>query len=449
MYILQKLGIPEISQTPKGRPSFTTDVLDKLIGSRLHMHFCNNANSDASENAISAVKCLKEALSIATQKNTYLNPLQVHAMPVECETNELRIHMNLNLNTSTGRLSCRNPNLQNQPSYTDVFQIRKAFVAGNNNQMIEAGNKNILIVADYAQLELRVLAFLAECESMINAFNTGGDFHSKTALSMYSHIQKSIDEQECVLDENMQLSMDKKLPLVKELFKKERTFAKILNFSIAYGKTAHGLASDLNISEGEARDIVGKWYSDRNEVRIWQQIQMAHVMEHGYSQSIIGRKRYLFDVQTMFDFQMDVHSDFVKYIKEHMSKKQNTVLNMSHLWRNFGKKMNNIQSVKNINIGGQLNAFMRQAINSPVQSSAADIVMKAMLNINENIILKELGYKLLLQIHDELILEGPAVHMEEAKKIVKKCMETPWLGMNRILTFETSILCADNWLQAK
>ena len=96
-----------------------------------------------------------------------------------------RVHCSLNINTETGRLSARKPNLQNQPALDkDVYKIRKAFVASKGNK---------LIVADYGQLELRVLAHLTNCEAMLSAFKSGGDFHSRTAIGMYDYIKKDLD----------------------------------------------------------------------------------------------------------------------------------------------------------------------------------------------------------------------------------------------------------------
>ena len=109
---------------------------------------------------------------------------------------------------------------------------------------------------------------MASCKSMINAFVLGGDFHSRTAYGMYDHIQRSVKDRECYLEWEGTGEPDK--PLLKDKFAAERRKAKILNFSIAYGKTAHGLAKDFNTSLVEAEETVNKWYSDRFEVRQWQ-----------------------------------------------------------------------------------------------------------------------------------------------------------------------------------
>lgn len=161
-----------------------------------------------------------------------------------------RIHCSLNINTETGRLSARKPNLQNQPALDkDTYKIRNAFVC-------EPGNK--LIVADYGQLELRVLAHMTNCKAMIEAFKLGGDFHSRTAISMYPEIKEKIDKGEVYLEWDYSKGKPDK-PLVKDAYASERKKAKIMNFSIAYGKTSHGFAADFNCTLEEAQEIVEIW----------------------------------------------------------------------------------------------------------------------------------------------------------------------------------------------
>ena len=154
-----------------------------------------------------------------------------------------RIHCSLNLNTETGRLSSRRPNLQNQPALEkDSYKIRDAFVA-------EEGKT--LIVADYGQLELRILAHITNCKSMIDAFKSGGCFHSRTALGMYSYIREDVESGGVVLEWDYSKGQPN-VPLVKDKYGSERRKAKTLNFSIAYGKTVHGLAQDWGITKEEA-----------------------------------------------------------------------------------------------------------------------------------------------------------------------------------------------------
>ena len=161
---------------------------------------------------------------------TYIIPLQ------KSVGKDGRIHCSLNINTETGRLSARKPNLQNQPALDkDTYKIRRAFVS-------EKGKK--LIVADYGQLELRILAHMADCKQMIEAFELGGDFHSRTAISMYPEIKKDIEQGTVLLEWDYSKGQPP-VPLVKQKYAAERKKAKIMNFSIAYGKTSHGFAQDF------------------------------------------------------------------------------------------------------------------------------------------------------------------------------------------------------------
>ena len=218
-----------------------------------------------------------------------------------------------------------------------------------------------------------------------------------------------------------------------------------------------------------------KWYADRKEVRCWQRQQMVATLDSGYSTSLIGRRRKIFDplhdlcggdvalqrdfvhfVRCAFNLNGDDHDDGVRehvgssYTKKGRSKGRQR--KMSSLWRSFIKEMRKRDTKREIsgsNAAVPLNRYMRISINSPVQSSAADIVIKSMLNLWENIELKELGFSLLLQIHDEVILEGPKCNVERAKEIVKECMETPWNGMKRTVIFKADVQHSDNWFDAK
>ncbi|CAH2040576.1 unnamed protein product [Thlaspi arvense] len=305
-----------------------------------------------------------------------------------------RIHCSLNINTETGRLSARRPNLQNQPALEkDRYKIRQAFIAAPGNS---------LIVADYGQLELRILAHLANCKSMLDAFKAGGDFHSRTAMNMYPHIREAVEQKHVLLEWHPQPGEDKPpVPLLKDAFASERRKAKMLNFSIAYGKTPVGLARDWKVSVKEAKETVDRWYSDRKEVQDWQEKRKKEAREKGCVHTLLGRARRFPSM-------------------DHVSPSQKAHIE-------------------------------RAAINTPVQGSAADVAMCAMLQISNNARLKELGWRLLLQVHDEVILEGPTESAEEAKAIVVDCMSKPFENGKNILRVDLSVdaKCAQNWYSAK
>ncbi|GJN12315.1 hypothetical protein PR202_ga30584 [Eleusine coracana subsp. coracana] len=328
--------------------------------------------------ACHAIATLCEICSIDSLISNFILPLQ--GDHISCK--EGRIHCSLNINTETGRLSARTPNLQNQPALEkDRYKIRQAFVAAPGNS---------LIVADYGQLELRILAHLTNCKSMLDAFKAGGDFHSRTAMNMYQHIRDAVEEERVLLEWHPH----------QDAFAAERRKAKMLNFSIAYGKTAVGLSRDWKVSVKEARHTLKLWYRDRKEVSAWQKRQKELAHEKCEVYTLLGRSR-------RFPNPAHVRSSQRGHIE-------------------------------------------RAAINAPVQGSAADVAMCAMLEIERNTRLKELGWRLLLQVHDEVILEGPEESADAAKAIVVECMSKPFYGTNFLkVDLAVDAKCAKSWYAAK
>ncbi|KAL4559789.1 hypothetical protein LXL04_031935 [Taraxacum kok-saghyz] len=341
------------------------------------------------QEACHAIAALCEVCSIDSLISNFILPLQGSHISGK----NGRIHCSLNINTETGRLSARRPNLQNQPALEkDRYKIRQAFIASPGNS---------LIVADYGQLELRILAHLANCKSMLDAFEAGGDFHSRTAMNMYPYIREAVDTKQVLLEWHPQPGQETPpVPLLKDMFASERRKAKMLNFSIAYGKTAVGLARDWKVSVNEARETVARWYGGREEVLRWQEARKREARKIGCVYTLLGRAR-------TFPTPKNAPPSHRGHIE-------------------------------------------RAAINTPVQGSAADVAMCAMLEISKNERLRELGWKLLLQVHDEVILEGPTESAEVAKKIVVECMSKPFDGKN-ILKVGLSVDAkfAKNWYSAK
>ncbi|XP_028097504.1 DNA polymerase I B, chloroplastic/mitochondrial-like isoform X1 [Camellia sinensis] len=339
--------------------------------------------------ACHAIAALCEVCSIDSLISNFILPLQGSHISGK----NGRIHCSLNINTETGRLSARRPNLQNQPALEkDRYKIRQAFIAMPGNS---------LIVADYGQLELRILAHLANCKSMLDAFRAGGDFHSRTAMNMYPHIREAVEQKRVLLEWHPQPGEEKPpVPLLKDAFGSERRKAKMLNFSIAYGKTPVGLARDWKVSVKEAKETVNRWYNGRKEVRDWQEERKKEARQTRCVHTLLGRARRF--------------------------------PSMDHA------------------TPSQKGHIERAAINTPVQGSAADVAMCAMLEISRNSRLKELGWRLLLQVHDEVILEGPTESAEDAKIVVVECMSKPFDGKN-ILNVGLSVdaKCAQNWYSAK
>ncbi|KAH9621059.1 hypothetical protein KSS87_011840 [Heliosperma pusillum] len=367
--------------------------------------------------ACHAIAALCEMCSIDSLISNFILPLQLLQFGKQCLSSccvlqgshvsgkNGRIHCSLNINTETGRLSARRPNLQNQPALEkDRYKIRQAFIAAPGKS---------LIVADYGQLELRILAHLADCKSMKEAFVAGGDFHSRTAMNMYPYIKEAVEQNEVILEWHPQPGEEKPpVPLLKDAYGSERRKAKMLNFSIAYGKTPMGLAKDWKVSVQEARETVDLWYRERQEVLRWQKARKKEALNQGCVHTLLGRARRFPSVD------------------------QGSSLQKGHI--------------------------ERAAINTPVQvafssvlvprwlGSAADVAMCAMLEIERNARLKELGWKLLLQVHDEVILEGPSESSAEAKDLVVECMAKPFHGKNTLsVELVVDAKCAQNWYAAK
>ncbi|RLN98662.1 hypothetical protein BBJ28_00014173 [Nothophytophthora sp. Chile5] len=389
------LGIPPTHFTASGLPAASADVLKELAGNpdadpprygRAYEHFEDKEEGAA---ACVALKALYDISSMNTMLNNFILPLQ------ELADSSSRVHCSLNLNTDTGRLSSRKPNLQNQPAMgKDRYKIRDAFTA-------PPGKK--LIVADYSQLELRLMAHITQCEAMIHAFKAGGDFHSRTAMGMYPYVAKAVESGEALLEWDFSSGEKPPAPLLKDKFGNERKNAKVLNFSIAYGKTAYGLSKDFGVSRKEAAETLEKWYADRAEVRHWQQQAMETARRYGYTRTLLGRYRRLPDAM------LDDNSMASKKAKAHAE---------------------------------------RAAINTPIQGAAADVVMQAMLLVHQHPRLRELGWEMVCQIHDEIIVEGPEDSVDEAMKLVVHLMEHPFKDPLSV-ALEVDAKVDDSWFKAK
>jgi DNA polymerase-1 len=277
--------------------------------------------------------------TLAKLKSTYVDTLADQA------DRKGRLHTNfVQTGTATGRLSSREPNLQNIPIRDEEGRrIREAFIA-------ETGQ--VLISADYSQIELVVLTHLSEDENLIAAFQEGKDVHARTAALIFG-----IDEQEVRPD--------------------QRRIAKTINFGVMYGMSAFRLSNELGISRTEAASFIDAYFKTYAGVRRYIDALIRKTEETGYAATILGRRRYIPAINS----------------------------------RNKTEKA----------------AAERVAVNTPIQGSAADIVKTAMLNLDKALHAKgdaqNSPARLLLQVHDELILECPRAQAEAAAKLVKREME--------------------------
>jgi len=275
------------------------------------------------------------------------------------------IHTSFNQTmTATGRLSSKEPNLQNIPVRDDEGrELRKFFVARNQD--------SVLVGADYSQIELRLLAAFSGCKSLIDAFNAGKDIHSQTASRVFN------------------VPLNEVTPLM-------RSNAKAVNFGIIYGMSEYGLAKNLKISPSEARNYINSYFSEYPEVKEYMDKNVALAKESGYATTMLGRKRQ---------------------IRELTSSNYNL--------RQFGERV---------------------AMNMPLQGSAADIIKLAMLKVDKRLKDENLKSKLILQVHDELIIDALVSEKDKVEKLLKEEMEN---AVNLAVTLTVSVGSGKNWFEAK
>ncbi|MBL0307851.1 MAG: DNA polymerase I [Chitinophagaceae bacterium] len=265
----------------------------------------------------------------------------------------------------TGRLASNNPNLQNIPVRTDRGkEIRKAFIPRDS--------KHILLSADYSQIELRIVASISGDAKMCKAFKDGTDIHTATAARVYN-----IDE--------------------KDVTKEMRYKAKSVNFGIIYGQGAFGLADNLGISRAEAKEIIDNYKKEFPGIQKYMDDTINFAREHGYVQTLMGRKRWLRDINS---------ANF-------------TV-------RGFAE---------------------RNAINSPIQGTAADMIKLAMQKVHTALKKEKMESRMILQVHDELVFDAVKSEVKELKPLIVECMQSAMLLPHNVPVIAE---CGEgnNWLEA-
>ena len=298
---------------------------------------------------------IEEFREYSKLKNTYID-----ALPKLADKNN-RIHSTFNQDiTSTGRLSSTNPNLQNIPIRSELGrQIRQGFISDNNN---------VIISADYSQFELRLAAALSNDISLINSFKNNEDIHSKTASEMFN------------------------IPL-DEVSKDQRRAAKVINFGVLYGMSAHRLASELGTNYYEAKHFIDNYFNSRKPIADFIQKTLLKAEQEGYVETFYGRQRPTPDIKS---------SNFI--IRE---------------------------------------TAKRAAANMPIQGTEADLMKRAMIKIHKKITKIGLGDQI-LQIHDSILIESPKENAAKIAEILKYEMENiaPELPIN----LKVDINIGQNWL---
>lgn len=408
------LGLPDRlcqGTTPKGELAVGGDQLAQLAGPdpAAGESGCGSALPHLGVEGCVGIGRRWRMMTIQKAVTTFLEPLQ------EWVDSAGRVHTSLNIHTSTGRLTSSRPNLQQLPSLDkDVYGVRRAIACVESNR---------LIVADYGQLDLRVLAHTTGCKAMIAQLWSGIDFHSGTALHMYAHVREAVDRGEVVLEKPRDGECC--IPLVKDKFPTERRFAKAVNFGIAYGLSAKGLADQLKCEQIEAQDMIDKWYQAYPEVKAWQEEVVRDAVAHPRNRVVTlrGRWRSLEDLRHL----------------RVADPKRGGILRTI--------KTNSKAAYTDLSLG---RAAQRQAINAPVQGGSADVVIEAMLKAHSSEVLRELGYSMILQVHDELVFEGPAAAAEKALEAVREIMEHPFLdGSELAVPLPVAAVICRSWGEAK
>lgn len=336
-----KIGGPKPKKTKTGQYATGEEVLSYL----------------ANEHQI--VKDILEWRQVVKLQNTY-----VDALPLQVDAGTNRVHTDyMQAVAATGRLSSNNPNLQNIPIRTERGQkVRKAFIARNEEY--------VLLSADYSQIELRIIAALSEEPNMITSFNNKEDIHRSTAAKVFN-------------------------VALEEVTREQRSHAKTVNFGIIYGVSAFGLSNQTSLSRAESKELIDTYYATYPKLKAYIQNQIEFAREYGYVQTVLGRRRYLKDINS-----------------------QNAVVR---------------------------GAAERNAVNAPIQGSAADIIKIAMINIHKRLEKEQLQTKMLLQVHDELVFDVPVKELEQVTPIIKYEMEN---AFSLAVPLEVEIGTGLNWLAA-
>jgi DNA polymerase I len=339
--LYEKLGLSPGKRTPKGQLSTDASVLEKL---RDHP----------------AVDALLDWRELDKLNSTYLESL-----PRLVDPRDGRIHTSFNQAVAaTGRLSSSNPNLQNIPVRTELGrQIRRAFIAG--------GAGRVMLTADYSQIELRILAHLSGDEGLREAFATGHDIHTATAARVFGLPEDKVD------------------PAL-------RSRAKMVNYGLAYGMNAWGLASRLDIAPDEAQEIMDAYFASFPKIREYLDLQVDRATVDGFTETLLGRRRYIPELQAA-----------------------------NPRVRDLGR---------------------RQALNAPIQGSASDVFKVAMIHVERGIADRpELDLHMLLTVHDELVFEVAEAHVEEAAALVKERMES---AVELDVALRADVGWGSNWAEA-
>ena len=340
--LFETLAIPaKVKKTKTGQYPTGEEVLEKI------------------KSAHPIVDAVLKYRKLKKLKSTYVEPL-----PKLVNSDSGRIHTTYQQTVAaTGRLSSKDPNLQNIPIRTPEGRaIRKSFIPRDEN--------HVLVAADYSQVELRIAAALSKDQGLVDAFVQGMDIHTATAAKVFQVSHEQVDRD-------------------------MRSKAKAVNFGILYGQGAFGLAQNLGIPRREAKEIIDAYFEQFAALKAFTAQCVDEVREKGYAETVLGRRRYLPDIQSA---------------------------------------------------NATVRAFAeRNAVNAPIQGSAADVIKVAMVNIDAALKAKGLKSKMIMQVHDELVFDVPRSELLELQALIGP-------AMNEAVTLEVPLAVdmssGEDWLEA-
>ena len=294
---------------------------------------------------------------------TKLNSTYLEALPKQINRTTGRLHTSYHQAvTATGRLSSSKPNFQNIPIRTEKgAKIRSAFIANKGN---------VILAADYSQIELRIMAHISEDKSLIEAFRNNVDVHRSTAAQVF----------------NTELD---------NVTKDQRRKAKAINFGLIYGMSAFGLAKQIDVSRTEAKQYIDGYFENYPGVLKFMDETKEKAKSQGFVETILGRRLYLPQINAKN-----------KMLQQHA---------------------------------------LRTAINAPMQGSSADIIKKAMLDIQAWIDRENNGIKMIMQVHDELVFEVQAEKSEEYAKVLRTMMSD---ALKLSIPLDVDVGIGSNWQEA-
>ena len=338
--LYEQLNLPVLKRTPKGQPSTDESVLQELAED------------------YELPKLLIEHRSLSKLKSTYIDKL-----PQQINVKTGRVHTSYNqVVTVTGRLSSSDPNLQNIPIRSaEGRKIRQAFIAPNGYK---------IVAADYSQIELRIMAHLANDSGLITAFQNGKDIHRATAAEVFN------------------VPLDK---VTNEL----RRNAKAINFGLIYGMSAFGLAKQLDISRTDAQSYIKLYFERYPNVKKYMNETKILAKEQGFVETLFGRRLYLPEINS-----------------------KNAIL------RQYAE---------------------RTAINAPMQGTAADIIKRAMISVDNWLETENVDAKMIMQVHDELVFEVKTEQIDSAIEIIRTLMNS---AADLTVPLIVDVGVGDNWDEA-